>query len=298
MSDSLVEYAHYSRGVNYPDIELLQARYTRHAFTPHFHDGYAVGVVEAGALTNRYKHNFPNTVAAGEVFVIHPGDVHTGRPVGDQGVVYRMLYLPPRIAAQWVEERNVVSGVSQEFAAMRRDSQAFSRQLIHFHQILAGADHSLLEQECLLVEILAQLFLPRYSQACEYPDGPCKNSAVEFAKAYIRANFPDNLSLHQLAALVNVSPFHFLRMFQRQVGLSPHAYQTQVRVEQAKRLILQHEKLTRIGGQVGFFDQSHFIKAFKALVGVTPGQYLAQAKQVPALFSPAANTTEQDFPIQ
>jgi AraC-like DNA-binding protein len=274
MSDPLVEYAHYSRGVNYPDIELLRARYTRHFFTPHYHNEYAVGVVEAGALTNSYKHNFHNIVAAGEVFVIHPGDVHTGRPVGDQGVVYRMLYLPTWVAAQWVAERNVVSGVSQEFAEMGQDSQGLSRQLIHLHQILVGTEHSLLEQECMLVEVLAQLFLPRCGQ--ETVAG--KSSAVECVKEYIGANFAENLSLHQLAALVNVSPFHFLRMFQNQVGLSPHAYQTQVRVEQAKRLIRQEEKLARIGGQVGFFDQSHFIKAFKSLVGVTPGQYLAQAK--------------------
>jgi AraC-like DNA-binding protein len=277
MPDPLVEYAHYSSGVNYPDIELLYARYTRHFFMPHFHDVYAIGVVEAGALTNSYKQNFQNIVTAGEVFVINPGDVHTGRPVGDQGVVYRMLYLPTWIASQWVDEQKVLLGANQ-FAGMGHGPQGLSRQLIQFHQSLVGVEHSLLEQECMLVEILVQLFLPCLRQASEYQHGPRKNIEVEFAKDYIIANFQENLSLHQLAGLVNVSPFHFLRMFQNQVGLSPHAYQTQVRVEQAKRLILQHEQLARIGGQVGFFDQSHFIKAFRSLVGVTPGQYLAQAK--------------------
>ncbi len=278
MSDPLIEYAHYSKGVNYPDIELLQARYNRHSFKPHFHDVYAIGVVEAGALTNSYKQNFQNIVTAGEVFVINPGDVHTGRPLGDQGVVYRMLYLPCWIASQWVEERSVLLGVPQDSARIGQGPQGLSRQLIQLHKILAETEDSLLEQECMLVEILAQLFPPRFRQASEYQDGLRKNIEIEFAQDYILANFPETLSLHQLAALVNVSPFHFLRMFQNQVGLSPHAYQTQVRIEQAKRLILQKEKLARIGGQVGFFDQSHFIKAFKSLVGVTPSQYLAQTK--------------------
>jgi len=217
MSDPLVEHAHYSRSVNYPDIELLQAQYTRNFFTPHYHDGYAIGVVEAGALTNSYKQNFQKTVAAVEIFVINPGDVHTGRPVGDQGVVYRRLYLPTWIASQWVEERNVLMGVSQEFAGRGQDSQRLSRQLVQLHQTLVGAEHALLAQECMLVELLAQLFHPHIRQTSEYQDDPRKNSEVEFAKEYIVANFPENLSLHQLAALVNVSPFHFLRMFQNQV---------------------------------------------------------------------------------
>jgi AraC-like DNA-binding protein len=62
------------------------------------------------------------------------------------------------------------------------------------------------------------------------------------------------------------------------VGLSPHAFQTQIRIEHAKRLIAQNEPMTYIGLHVGFFDQSHFIKVFKSLVGVTPSQYAARAQ--------------------
>ena len=92
-------------------------------------------------------------------------------------------------------------------------------------------------------------------------------------RAYLEEHFTENITLDQLAALVDLSPFHLLRLFRETVGLPPHSYLTQIRVTRAKRLIAASLSLVEVAGAVGFSDQSHLTKHFKAIIGVTPGQY-------------------------
>ena len=66
-----------------------------------------------------------------------------------------------------------------------------------------------------------------------------------------------------------------MRVFRRQTGLPPHAYQTQVRIEAAKNLIIQGRSLAFVAAETGFADQSHFTRRFKQLAGITPGEYAA-----------------------
>jgi AraC-like DNA-binding protein len=61
--------------------------------------------------------------------------------------------------------------------------------------------------------------------------------------------------------------------FTRRFALSPHRYQTQLRVDAARALLAQGHQAVEVAGAVGFADQSHFIRRFKAITGVTPGRY-------------------------
>ncbi|MGB5971832.1 MAG: AraC family transcriptional regulator [Nodosilinea sp.] len=60
--------------------------------------------------------------------------------------------------------------------------------------------------------------------------------------------------------------------------LPPHAYLTHLRIAQAKQQLRQGQSLNQLALELGFVDQSHFTKTFKASVGVTPGQYRTQLK--------------------
>ncbi|MFM7427664.1 MAG: helix-turn-helix domain-containing protein [Elainella sp.] len=94
----------------------------------------------------------------------------------------------------------------------------------------------------------------------------------------IHTDLPTELSLTDLAKHLNLSPFHFARLFKHSLGLSPHQYVLQNRIERAKKLIATTPKLslTEIGLQVGFYDQTHFGKAFKRTVGLSPKQFAKQ----------------------
>ncbi|MDY6953262.1 MAG: AraC family transcriptional regulator, partial [Thermodesulfobacteriota bacterium] len=96
---------------------------------------------------------------------------------------------------------------------------------------------------------------------------------VKRAREYMEAHFHEDISLHQLASLAHLSPFHFVRVFRKELGLPPHAYLTQVRVNRAKALLAKGSKIADTAFDTGFADQSHLTRHFKRITGVTPGQY-------------------------
>ncbi|MBE9109048.1 helix-turn-helix transcriptional regulator [Nodosilinea sp. LEGE 07298] len=93
-------------------------------------------------------------------------------------------------------------------------------------------------------------------------------------KEYVDANLHQDLKLVELAAIAQISPAYFARLFKQSEGISPHQYILQRRVEQAQALLRHSElSLAEIAVRVGFCDQSHLTRCFKRLVGVTPTQF-------------------------
>jgi AraC-like DNA-binding protein len=76
-----------------------------------------------------------------------------------------------------------------------------------------------------------------------------------------------------LAGVAGLSRYHFLRAFRREVGVTPHAYLTHRRIAAAKLFLAGAEPLSEVALACGFYDQSHFSRAFKGCTGLTPGQY-------------------------
>ncbi|MEG4942592.1 helix-turn-helix transcriptional regulator [Microcoleus sp. F4-D5] len=75
----------------------------------------------------------------------------------------------------------------------------------------------------------------------------------------------------ELAGIAQLSPYYFSRAFKQSVGISPHQYVIQQRVERAKQLLLQgNMSLYEIAIACGFTHQSHLTRHFKRLTGVTP----------------------------
>ena len=81
------------------------------------------------------------------------------------------------------------------------------------------------------------------------------------------------LTLDELSRHVGVGRFHFLRIFRRSTGRTPHAFLTRLRVEEARRLILEGHELAEVAQRVGFYDQSHLNHHFRRAFGTTPARF-------------------------
>ncbi|MGC1310158.1 MAG: AraC family transcriptional regulator [Phormidesmis sp.] len=94
-------------------------------------------------------------------------------------------------------------------------------------------------------------------------------------KAYIDAYIARDLTVVKLAAIAQLSPYHFARLFKQSTGTTPHQYILHCRIDRAQHL-LRHSALTlaEIAIAVGFCDQSHLTRRFKRIVGLTPTQFL------------------------
>ncbi|MEH1772979.1 AraC family transcriptional regulator [Nostoc sp.] len=92
---------------------------------------------------------------------------------------------------------------------------------------------------------------------------------------YIHEHLHQDLKLADLSAIAQLSPYHFLRLFKQRMGITPHQYILQRRIEKVKHL-LKHSNLSiaEIAMQTGFCDQSHLTRCFKHIVGITPKQLL------------------------
>ena len=91
---------------------------------------------------------------------------------------------------------------------------------------------------------------------------------------YIHAHIDQNPSLFEMAQQVQMSPYHFSRLFKQSTGQSPHQYLIGRRLQQAKRLLVTTGlSVAEIAAQTGFTDQSHFARHFKRQLGVPPSQF-------------------------
>ncbi len=254
------------------NLEMLRATYVTHTFSRHTHEGYAIGVIEAGVEEFTYQgaaHRAP----AGSVVIIHPGEVHTGNAGTPAGWTYRMLY----------PEVTLVQKATSELVGQRQmqlpyfpnpviQDQQLAAQLHHLHIAMENSTIPL-ERESPFLWTLAQMVM-RYADDRPYlaPVGQ-EHSVVQRIQDYLRANYADTISLEQLADIANLKPLRLLRVFRKEVGLPPHAYLVQVRVTRAKVLLSMAVPIAQVAADTGFTDQSHLTRHFKRLVGVTPRQY-------------------------
>ncbi|WP_243754560.1 helix-turn-helix transcriptional regulator [Bordetella trematum] len=107
-----------------------------------------------------------------------------------------------------------------------------------------------------------------------YPARPTVRRSTPLLSA-LRAQAGDSPTLPDLAALGGMSQFQLIRAFRRLTGLPPHAWMLDQRVIVAREWLRAGQPLAEIAQNLGFADQSHFQRVFKAHTAVTPGQYRA-----------------------
>jgi AraC family transcriptional regulator len=90
---------------------------------------------------------------------------------------------------------------------------------------------------------------------------------------YIHTHLNRDLSLAELSSVINISPTYFANLFKQAMGISPHQYVIQQRVEQAKLMLSKTDlAIADIALKVGFSSQSHLTQQFKRITGITPKQ--------------------------
>ncbi|MCG3211039.1 MAG: HTH-type transcriptional activator RhaS [Anaerolineae bacterium] len=267
------ERVKFWRDLDLSDLELLRATFVHHSFAPHAHEGFAIGVINRGAITTSYRREQVD-MPAGTIIVINPGELHTGAPGSEQGWTYRMFYLPAGKLQQ----------LASDLAGAPRDVPFFPGPVIfdntlaylltNIHMTFEAQINPVVERESLFWWLMAELILRHADDPPPLCEVKQAQNYVARVQDYIESHYSDDVSLQQLAGLVNLNPCYLLRLFTQTVGLPPHAYLNQVRIRQAKRLLAGGCAIAEAAQQTGFSDQSHMTKRFKRVYGITPGQYL------------------------
>lgn len=103
--------------------------------------------------------------------------------------------------------------------------------------------------------------------------------AVRNAKAFIHQHLAEPMSLEAVASAVNVSPFHFCKLFKRATGLTFTDFVNRARVEKAKRMLMKPAaRITEVAYDVGFQSLSHFNRSFRRIADESPTEFRSRMK--------------------
>lgn len=263
------------------DLHQLEAHQgiSVHRHVPrHWHEEFQLCCIEDGTGDLTYRGGDHLTPPA-SLFIVHPGEIHSNRSFHPSGCSYRTLLIEPemvRRAATEISERRGGVPFFPATVIFDRDVLALFLKL----HIALEIPSSVLERESLLLAFLTDL-IARFGEQ-RLATGSFKRTRISVKRAceYLIERYAENVHLEQLAHLVGMSAFHFNRVFSEQVGMPPHAFQTQVRITRAKTLLLEGLPISQVATQTGFADQSHLTRHFKRLIGVTPGRYRQSSKNV------------------
>lgn len=128
-----------------------------------------------------------------------------------------------------------------------------------------------------LVHLFAAHLVERYTDAAaEKTDarGGLPIRQLRKVEDYVREQLAEEISVKALAELVELSPFHFSRVFKQATGMTPLQFVTRERITRAQRLICESSRsLIEIGLEVGYSNPSHFAQVFRRVAGVTPTEF-------------------------
>ncbi len=252
-----------------PGFRTVRAVSVRADMGRHVHGALVIGLVDEGDRLIVFARETA-LVPQGALFAVAPGQSHACRPLEDVQS-YRAVCVDPARAA-------AMTGHAGPLIFSR--AVYFDPDLIEaaegFFDLLARPG-SLLERQSLMAGLLDAL-AARY--AALPPPAPAGNreaarETVERVKAYLRDRLTENPSLAEAAEAARLSPCHLQRLFVETAGVSPLEYLMRERAVLAADLLRQGAGGAEAAQECGFYDQSHFTRHFKRLMGVSPGRFAA-----------------------
>ena len=131
-----------------------------------------------------------------------------------------------------------------------------------------------------LARIITILLLRGVSRPVVLQTDKRKSKGIQPAIDHINNNYHKKITLNELALKVNYSQFHFIRLFQKEIGKTPFEYLTDIRVEKAMEFLSTTSlSITEICLQCGFQNSSHFANFFKLHPGMSPSEFRLSLQQ-------------------
>ncbi|MFE7116008.1 AraC family transcriptional regulator [Streptomyces sp. NPDC057654] len=275
------EWARHWHFAALPGLDLLRARYVRHAFPRHAHDGFTFGAITSGIEEIGLRGGTAR-VGSGGVIMINPEVAHTARAGTPDGWAYATLYPAPHVVREVAAELGTIRG-TPGFAETTADD-ARAAHLIHAVHRAAEEGNALAADSLLRIVLAHLLRLHGGPLPARTPRTAGARNAL-LARAALEERIADPPSLAALAAELDTSPFALLRAFRDAYGMPPHTWLTNARVRRARRLLEAGCAPAEAAVAVGFTDQPHLNRHFTRIVGVPPGAYRRERTAVRPLAS-------------
>ncbi len=237
------------------------------------HADYSLSYVRRGTFGYRSRGKAFELVA-GSILVGYPGDEYVcthehARGDGDECLSFHLTLAS-------------VEAVGDRVSAWRRGCVPPLSELMMLGELAqAAAEGRIAVALDEIGMLLASRFVGAVSERPRTPSGARsrdRGRAVEAAH-WLDAHSAEHVDLTRAAKVVGLSPFHFLRIFESVLGVTPHQYLVRARLRRAARLLADDGRsITDVALDAGFGDLSNFVRTFHRAAGVSPGGFRRAAR--------------------
>jgi AraC-like DNA-binding protein len=275
MAPTMKDDVRYQAVSGTPGLVLGVARLVDFQFDRHYHVDYHVGLVTQGVQRQTFRGR-STLLGPGGIALMPPGEVHDGAGVADYGQSYTLktFRIAPELMRDFIAE--VSGGAPDErFLGTLIEDRALAARFVALHASwMADAAAGPLAHEAASLALMGALSARPGTVAPQAVRGGLSPAHQRTVLDYCQGHLGDKIGLEDLARLCGLSRYQFLRRFALSVGLTPHAWLTRLRLERAcAALARAPATIAQVAADVGFYDQSHFNRAFRAAYGVPPSAY-------------------------
>lgn len=251
------------KNISFENIKTLNKN-----FSKHFHDTYTLGITYDGIFKstslNKDFYFYQKSVRLN-----NPGDIHGGASKSwSHANFYPTIELLSSIYEDIYGEKRIPYFLNH----IIKDEILFLK--LHYFFISYFNRFDELDIETKLHEALTYLVINYTSYHKNIDNIFDDKKIVKLTYEYIKDSLDMKFTLDELAQNSSLSKYHFLRMFKKEFGQTPHNFIINQRVNKAHNLILSGKNITEASLEVGFNDQSHFTRNFKKLYGYTPSKLI------------------------
>ncbi|PWJ46983.1 AraC-type DNA-binding protein [Quadrisphaera granulorum] len=265
----------FVRSTALPHLEARRSCQENTCYRPHAHDAFSVGLVEAGTSVFTAPSGDTVQLRAGDVVVIAAGQVHQCNPRRGPWQ-YQMVH----VDQEWAAAQAVGTGAGPllKGVTVLRDARAHQRFLEWSELLFSRQPDG--EGRAAEAETIQRGFRGLARALAEAAPvhtvlGGGDDALLERVLPVLQRLRDDetNPRLDELARLVGLSRFQLIRAVKSATGLAPLAWRQDQRITRARHLLRRGTPVTEVAHTLGFADQSHFHRVFRAHVAATPSTY-------------------------
>lgn len=261
----------FHRSTAIPSLELRRSCRENTCYRPHTHDVLSLGLIDEGRSVLAGALAGPVALLPGDVVIIPAGHVHCCNP--DAG---RWRYQMTHLDAVWAD--NLAPAISGATGVRVLRSPAVYSQLTNVNDaIAADRPAAELERECRRLAVMIGDTGREESTTVPTMPAPTDGRQAlteELEPVLHRLRYDESTpALDDLAEMVGMSRYQLIRAVKQVTGLSPVAWRQNARILEARRMLRSGAVIADTASRLGFTDQSHFHRIFRAHVASTPGAY-------------------------
>lgn len=257
----------FARSTTIPHVEARRSSQENSCYRPHTHDTFSIGLIDSGTSVFAGPLGGNVHLRPGDVIVIAADQVHQCNPYGGRWV-YQMIHM----------DQGWATDLAPDGSAQALFSSITVLRHPNLHARLSAWNSRIFEDESReRLETDFRMLLRDLSAAA--PDHVVTSDADPDLRERLhpvmeRLRYDEsNPSLDNLAALVGMSRHQLIRSVKRATGLAPLAWRQNARIIEARHMLRDGHALADTAHTLGFTDQSHFHRVFRAHVAAPPGQY-------------------------